>query len=91
MDKEPAGTIRLIKPQFSSDYPPTLTAHDIGLKDLIDALYLLNAQPEIWLYTISIENLDQVSLELSPEIEAIIPAAAEKIAEELNMLFDEKS
>jgi hydrogenase maturation protease len=47
IDGQTAGTIKLLKPKFSSDYPPTLTAHDIGLKDLLDALYLLKHQPDI--------------------------------------------
>jgi len=91
IDGQPAGTIRLIKPKFSSDYPPTLTAHDIGLKDLIDSLYLLNAHPEIWLYTISIENLDEVTMELTPEIEAVIPLAAQTIANELSDFLEKNS
>ena len=86
IDGQPDGTIQLIRPKYSSDYPPTLTAHDIGLKDLLDALYLLNHQPEIWLYTISIPRLDRVSLELSPEIEAVIPVAANQIAQNLSDL-----
>jgi len=83
IDGQTAGSIKLLKPKYSSDYPPTLTAHDIGLKDLLDSLYLLNSQPEIWLYTVSIQKLDKVTMELSPEIEASIPAAAERIAENL--------
>ncbi|RMG29035.1 MAG: hydrogenase maturation protease, partial [Methanobacteriota archaeon] len=54
-------------------YPPNLSAHDIGLKDLIDALYLLEKQPEIVLFTVSIADLSQVSVDLSPEVEASIP------------------
>ena len=88
IDEQPAGSIRLIKPEFSSDYPPTLTAHDIGLKDLIDTLYLLNVKPEIWLYTISIANLDEVSMELSPEIEAVIPFAGNTIAAKISALIE---
>lgn len=91
IDGQPAGTTRLIKPKFSSDYPPTLTAHDIGLKDLIDSLYLLNSHPEIWLYTISIENLNEMSTELSLEIKAVVPLAAQKIASELSSLLEKKS
>ncbi|UCF64166.1 MAG: hydrogenase maturation protease [bacterium] len=84
IDGQTAGTVTLIKPKYSSDYPPTLTAHDIGLKDLLDALYLMNSQPEIWLYTVSIQKLDKVTMELSPEIEAIIPVAAQQVAENLS-------
>jgi len=30
IDGEPAGTLNMLKPKYSSDYPTTLTAHDIG-------------------------------------------------------------
>ncbi|MEJ2635541.1 MAG: hydrogenase maturation protease [Calditrichia bacterium] len=80
IDGRPAGTVRMLKPRFSSDYPPTLTAHDIGLKDLLDALYLLDEQPEIVLFTISIEKLDKVTLDISPDIQRTIGKAAERIA-----------
>lgn len=79
IDGQPPGTISFLKPRFSSDYPPTLTAHDIGLKDLIDSLYLMKKQPEIFLVTISIAKLDKVSLEISEEIQNAIPPTAEKI------------
>ncbi len=86
IDGQKPGTIALLKPKFSSDYPPTLTAHDIGLKDLLDALYLTDHNPEIWLYTISIEKLDRVSLELSPEIEQIIPEVSRRILSTVELL-----
>ncbi len=80
IDNDLPGTVKLLKPKFSSDYPPTLSAHDIGLKDLLDALYLLNNQPEIWLFTISIARLASVSLELTPEVKAAISKASNVIA-----------
>jgi len=80
IDNDLPGTVKLLKPKFSSDYPPTLSAHDIGLKDLLDALYLLNNQPEIWLFTISIARLTSVSLELTPEVKAAISKASNVIA-----------
>src|SRR5450759_5041834 len=33
IDGRPPGSIQRIQPRFSKDYPKTLTAHDIGLKD----------------------------------------------------------
>ncbi len=81
LDGQPPGTVKMLKPKFSSDYPPTLTAHDIGLKDLLDALYLSNQQPEITLFTISIARLDRVTLDLSPPIQRSIEKAARKIIE----------
>ena len=35
LDSNPTGTIRRLTPRFSKDYPRTLTAHDIGLKELL--------------------------------------------------------
>ncbi len=79
IDGRQAGTIGVLKPRFSSDYPPTLTAHDIGLKDLLDTLYLTGSQPEIILFTISIVKLDKVTLELSPKMESAIEKAGDEI------------
>ena len=90
IDGQPPGTIRLLRPKFSSDYPSTLTAHDIGLKDLLDALYLLKQQPEIWLFTVSIDRLDRLSLELSPELEKALPVLTEKISGLLDSIFSGK-
>jgi len=90
IDGQPPGTIQLLKPKFSSDYPPTLTAHDIGLKDLLDALFLLKQQPEIWLFTVSIARLDRLSIELSPELEKALPVLAEKISIRLNSILTKK-
>ena len=79
LDGQQAGTVTLLRPKYSSDYPTTLSAHDIGLKSLLDALTLLEIQPEIALFAVSIPDLDKLSLELSPEIEGVIKPAAERI------------
>jgi hypothetical protein len=39
-DGNPEGTVTRTTPRFSRDYPPTLTAHDIGVKDLLDVFYI---------------------------------------------------
>jgi hydrogenase maturation protease len=78
------GTVRLIRPRFSKDFPPTLTAHEIGLKDLLNAAQLLDAQPEIRLVTISIGEVPGARLELSAAIKAAIPQAARLVREQLS-------
>jgi hydrogenase maturation protease len=83
IDGQPPGTIRRLQPRFSSEYPRTLTAHDIGLKDLIDAFYLLGNVPDVTLFAISISPDQTLNLDLSPEIEAIIPQVAEQVLAEL--------
>ena len=70
-----------MKPKFSSDYPRTLTAHDIGLKDLIDSLFLLDVKTDIYLMTISIPQIEKVTLDISDQIRNAVPVAAEKISQ----------
>lgn len=82
-DGSPAGTIRRLTPKYSADYPPTLTAHDIGLKDLLDAFYLMGkTAPEVSLYAISIPPLSEMEIELSPEVKKAIPRAAQLVWDE---------
>ncbi|MFZ0390685.1 MAG: hydrogenase maturation protease [Calditrichia bacterium] len=84
IDGKPAGTVSVIYPRYSSDYPPTLTAHDIGLKDLLDALYLLNSQPEIILIAVSIEKPEGLATSLSPKIRKAVAPAMREIKNHLN-------
>lgn len=73
MDNDPPGTLKLIEPTFASDFPKVLSSHDIGLKDLIESAVLLNHLPRIFLITVTIAELQELTLDLSPEIEASIP------------------
>lgn len=82
VDGRRAGTVRRLRPRFSKDYPNTLTAHDIGLKDLLDAFYLLGSRPEVTLFAISIPPLREMTTELSPEISPVIPEVARMVLAE---------
>ena len=64
-DGNPPGTITRTTPRFSSDYPPTLTAHDVGVKDLLDIFYIQGGGPEITLYAITIDPHQPISMNLS--------------------------
>ena len=79
MDQREPGTMTRLKPIYSQDYPKTIAAHDIGLKDMLDVLHLLDKKPEIVLFTISILKVDKTGLGLSPKIRSVVPQAAEKI------------
>jgi len=83
VDGNPPGTIRRLTPRFSSDYPRTITAHDIGLKDLLDAFYLLGETPDVILFAVSIAPLQELGMELSPEIAECVPRVAELVQREL--------
>ena len=72
-DGKPLGTVSLIHPRYASDFPPTLTAHDIGLKDLLESAALLGDLPEVDLITVSIGDLGLMTMELSPAVAAALP------------------
>ena len=83
-DGNPPGTVTRTTPRFSSDYPPTLTAHDIGVKDLLDAFYMHSGEREVVLYAISIDPKQPISMNLSQACLAAREEAARRIAAELN-------
>jgi hydrogenase maturation protease len=88
MDGNPPGTIRLIKPKFAKDFPKALSTHDVGLKDLLESLELMGKLPQIFLFTISIEKIDHMKLELSKEVEASLPLVKDKVLKLLTELLN---
>jgi hydrogenase maturation protease len=83
LDENSPGTVRRLVPRFSTDYPRTLAAHDIGLKDLLDAFYLLGHQVDVVLFAVSIAPLQDMGLELSPDLAARIPDIADRVMREI--------
>lgn len=83
VDGAPTGTVRRLRPRFSKDYPRTLTAHDIGLKDLLDVFYLLGDEPDVTLFTVSIAMPEDVRVGLSDDLAARVPAIARRVLDEV--------
>ena len=79
LDGNAPGTIRMIKPRFAKDFPPAMSTHDIGLKDLVSALQILDRMPEIDLFVVSIESIQQQGIELTPEVESIVPYLIDEV------------
>ena len=86
LDEHPNGTIRLIKPRFAKDFPPAMSTHDIGLKDMVSALQIMGKMPNIHLFVVSIESLQQQGIELTQEIKEIIPELIIKISKLLSSI-----
>jgi hydrogenase maturation protease len=83
-DGNPVGTVTRTVPRFSRDYPPTLTAHDVGIKDLLDLFHMLEDEGrEVTLYAITIDPHQPISLSLSPEIASAADVAIYQILAEL--------
>jgi len=81
LDDFPPGHIRLLRPRFAKDFPRQLSAHEIGLKDLIDSACLLGDVPEFYLIAISVKNFQEMGMELSTEVEEAVPEAMKKVRE----------
>ncbi|MEI6593218.1 MAG: hydrogenase maturation protease [Holophagaceae bacterium] len=81
-DGQPPGTVQRLEPRFSTEYPVTLTAHDIGLRDLLDSFYLLGEEPEVVLFAVSIGWPQDMRYSLSPEVAAALPAIAAAVRQE---------
>ena len=87
IDGNPPGTVTRLTPLFSSDYPATLTAHDIGLKDLLDAAYLTEVPVKVTLFAISIDPGQMLGISLSPVIAARIPEITRQVLDEVLASF----
>jgi hydrogenase maturation protease len=78
-DGRPPGTVGILKPRFASDFPPSLSAHDIGLRDLVQSTQLLGHLPEIHLVTVSIAEITPMCLTLSPAVERAVPTVIQVV------------
>jgi hydrogenase maturation protease len=88
MDGKPEGTISLIRPKFASDFPSALSVHDVGLKDMIEAVYLMDHVPDIHLFTVSIKEITPMTVELNKKVNEIISKIIDNIlalSEELHL------
>ena len=88
MDGKVPGTISLIKTKFASDFPNALSAHDFGLKDMIESMYLLGNAPEMYLFTVSIEEIKPMHISLSREVKAALPQLVEKVEDLVSDLLE---
>ena len=86
MDGEPPGTVALIEPRYASDFPKALSAHDIGLKDLVESAALLKMMPRVLLVTISVAELQELEMTLSPAVEASLPRVLDLVTRQVEAL-----
>jgi len=73
LDGRPPGTVSVIEPRYACDFPKALSAHDIGLKDLVDSAAILDMMPRVVLVTISVAGLQPMQMTMSTEVEASLP------------------
>ncbi|WDF62223.1 HyaD/HybD family hydrogenase maturation endopeptidase [Flavobacterium sp. KACC 22763] len=83
MDGKEEGTITLLKPRFSEDFPISLSGHNFGLKDMVDILSMTDTMPEIYLYTITILKMEPMCMQLSPKVDAAIEKVTKQIIHQI--------
>jgi hydrogenase maturation protease len=79
MDGKPPGTIDVIYPKFAADFPTVLSAHDVGLKDMIEALEFQNQLPKIILVTVSIKEMIPMTINLTENVQNSIQNVVNKV------------
>jgi len=78
-DGRAPGTVGVLRPRFASDFPPSLSAHDIGLRDLVETTALLGHLPDLHLVTVSIDEISPMSLALSPAVAQSVPRVIDTV------------
>jgi hydrogenase maturation protease len=81
MDEQPPGTLSVIEPRYATDFPRSLTAHDIGLRDLVESAALLQMQPKIYLVTVSVTDVQPMETTLSAPVEASIAPVVARVSD----------
>jgi hydrogenase maturation protease len=60
-----------------------MSAHEIGLRDMIEAINLLENPPAISLIVVSAANIKEAGIGLSPEIKAVLPEIIQLVKNQL--------
>lgn len=79
LDSSPWGTIRVTKPRYSKDYPVLLSAHEFGLRDMVESMMIQECIPDIDLITISVKDYETIGMDLSDEVSRAIPEVINQV------------
>ena len=79
MDGKQEGTITILHPKFAADFPKALSVHDVGLKDMVEALYLQDKLPEMHLITVSVKGIQPMVVGMTEKVEKAIPKTIKTI------------
>lgn len=90
LDGRQPGTIRLLEPRFSSEFPRSMSTHDIGLRDLLEGLQVMGQLPKVYLFAVSIVELQEMYIGLSPEVEDVMPELEKRVKALAGQLVGEK-
>ena len=83
LDGRTPGTVSIIEPRYAKDFPKALSAHDIGLKDLVESAALLRMMPRVILVTISVADLQPMQMTMSPAVDASLPQVVDIVSQQI--------
>ena len=83
LDGRTPGTVSIIEPRYAKDFPKALSAHDIGLKDLVESAALLGMMPRVMLVTVSVADLQPMQMTMSPAIDASLPQVVDLVSQQI--------
>ncbi len=72
-DEEP-GSIMVLEPKYSSDFPKSLSTHELGMKDMIESATLLGKVPKLYLVAVSISPTQDMNMKVTPFLQKKIPS-----------------
>jgi hydrogenase maturation protease len=81
LDGRPAGTITVLRPRYLSDFPRALSAHEIGLRDLLETASLIGSLPPTDLVTVSVGLPLVAGTGLSEPVAAALPHVVGRVRE----------
>ncbi len=84
LDEHPVGTVRRLSPQYATDCPPLMSTHEVGLREMIDAMRMQGKMPHIELLAISVRHDARLGMQLSTEVRRAIPQVLQLIFEILD-------
>jgi len=79
LDTHPPGTIRLIEPRFAADFPKAMSSHEIGLKDLVESLSMLDRLPKIYLFVVSVADIAHLHVGLSASVHSAMDTLTQRV------------
>lgn len=86
LNDDTPGSIKLLEPKFSSDFPKSLSTHELGMKDMIESAILLEKVPKLYLVAVTISSTQDMDMKVTPELENRIPEIIDTVQSILTTL-----
>ena len=83
IEDEPGSIYRLTPVELAARTQPIVSVHQMGVAELLEDAHLLGFNPEITIFGIVPKDSASCSLELTPEVERVVPKVIQMILKEI--------